>query len=709
MRPNLLVKIVFHTQKARIPPSNRNTGTKELLSILIFRHLLSPIVGSVLFPIGRPVRLVPLEFSCAGACLRCSLDNTFRVRQCRPAAYPVIITIVELKQTSAADPAGNMTSMVKQRKRPSPLLGALRAVLAYPGSHLKVVFAVQALTAFVALPLATLLFRWTLAWAGITTLTDANLFQLGTSPKGLLGGLLLLTFLSVWWLFEQTVLLFWFRHLRNGTVPTLKTSTEAIKRMLIKRFRPSVLLLVPYAFLLVPLGSLGVATFLSRGIRLPEFIAYELTKKPFMGAVLLAVSAVAVYVNLRLSLVAYYLVNQTSLPIPKTFSRSWKQTRPHQLQLLFAYVVTIGLGAAALRFSVDLVINAVESLESRNIGLAPVAAALGATSVQLITLITAGFVMAVLLEVFVDVAGAPEAVYPPKELPVVSKPVRWLERTAGVGLVLIFVTATTVYALDFFEEPWDGSTQIAAHRGYTAEAVENTLESLQAAKEAGADMVELDVQQTLDGELIVFHDATLGRLAGDPRAISDMTLEEVKKVTLSQGSDTGTIPTFQEFVEEASVLDIPLLVEIKGVGTQADFVADIGQTLQDSPIADRSAIQTFSRFSVEELKETFPDLRVGWLSAFQRGRFDTAGADFVSVEQGSYTRSALDDAHAHGAQVYLWTVTDSAKARQYIRDGVDGIITSDITASVASKEALLGEPGLALRLQDELNRVISWW
>src|SRR5690606_3585704 len=64
------------------------------------------------------------------------------------------------------------------------------------------------------------------------------------------------------------------------------------------------------------------------------------------------------------------------------------------------------------------------------------------------------------------------------------------------------------------EESADGATLVLAHRGFTAGGVENTIEALDAASEAGADLVEMDVQQTSDGGWVLMHDTDLKRLAG---------------------------------------------------------------------------------------------------------------------------------------------------------------------------------------------------
>ena len=111
--------------------------------------------------------------------------------------------------------------------------------------------------------------------------------------------------------------------------------------------------------------------------------------------------------------------------------------------------------------------------------------------------------------------------------------------------------------MDRWREVW------FAHRGLhdpERGIVENTLRAFRAAVEAGFGM-ELDVQLTKDGRLVVFHDDDLARLAGDPRKVGQCTLAELKALRLN-GVEDAVIPTFAELLETVAGRT-PLLVELK--------------------------------------------------------------------------------------------------------------------------------------------------
>ena len=84
---------------------------------------------------------------------------------------------------------------------------------------------------------------------------------------------------------------------------------------------------------------------------------------------------------------------------------------------------------------------------------------------------------------------------------------------------------------------------------------ENTLPAFIAAVREGADMVELDLRRTRDGEIVVLHDATLARLWGEGRKVADLDLAALRQI----GDGQTRIPTFGEVLDQ---IDVPLMVDL---------------------------------------------------------------------------------------------------------------------------------------------------
>ncbi|MDG2738478.1 glycerophosphodiester phosphodiesterase family protein, partial [Vibrio parahaemolyticus] len=143
--------------------------------------------------------------------------------------------------------------------------------------------------------------------------------------------------------------------------------------------------------------------------------------------------------------------------------------------------------------------------------------------------------------------------------------------TAGmvVAFIVTFITNT-------YKEPI-----IMAHRGYISKGVENTKEALQGAINAKADYAEIDVLQTKDGELAVIHDLKLKRLANANVHVSDLTMDELRQLTLSQDGFSGQISTLDEIIKLAKG-KIKLNIEVKLHGGEKDFVNKVLKTIKDN-------------------------------------------------------------------------------------------------------------------------------
>lgn len=87
-------------------------------------------------------------------------------------------------------------------------------------------------------------------------------------------------------------------------------------------------------------------------------------------------------------------------------------------------------------------------------------------------------------------------------------------------------------------------SKVWAHRGASAYAPENTLEAFRLGAEQGADGVELDVQLSKDGQLVVIHDETIDRVSDGHGYVRDYSLEELKKLCLTKPTRNMRTPAF---------------------------------------------------------------------------------------------------------------------------------------------------------------------
>jgi glycerophosphoryl diester phosphodiesterase len=268
--------------------------------------------------------------------------------------------------------------------------------------------------------------------------------------------------------------------------------------------------------------------------------------------------------------------------------------------------------------------------------------------------------------------------------PVTVQMGRHRERAAlliGAALVLVAGTLLFLVVRPSLER---NRVQILAHRGASAYAPENTLAAFRLAIEQGADWLELDVQQTGDGHLVVFHDLRVERTTNGRGALRDLTLEQVRQ--LDAGSWFGPrfagerVPTFEEVVALAREAGVRIFPEVKDPRFYPGIEERVAATLRAYEYEDRTIVQSFDAGSLERLRELNPRLRLAALYTRDNplredppGRAEVIGPPWELV---AGDRGLVREAHVAGRQVVVWTVEGASTARQMIQARVDGIITN---------------------------------
>lgn len=222
-------------------------------------------------------------------------------------------------------------------------------------------------------------------------------------------------------------------------------------------------------------------------------------------------------------------------------------------------------------------------------------------------------------------------------------------------------------------------TQITAHRGSSRSAPENTMAAMEAAIEELADSVELDVQLSADGVVVLGHDANLKRVAGINRAISSMTFEELRLLDVgswfSEEFAGEQIPTLEEVMEVCRGR-INLNIEIKSVGKTSQLPEKVVELVVKHGMEEQCVITSTSLNYLKQVKELEPVLRTGYIISAAYGNFYSSEAvDFISVRSSFVDERLVENVHAQGKGVFAWTVNSKSEMERLIMLGVDGIIT----------------------------------
>lgn len=222
-------------------------------------------------------------------------------------------------------------------------------------------------------------------------------------------------------------------------------------------------------------------------------------------------------------------------------------------------------------------------------------------------------------------------------------------------------------------------TRITAHRGSSVEYPENTIPAFEAAIDCGADWVELDVQQTADGVLIVMHDSNLYRTTGLNKDVWEVTYDEIRE--LDAGSHKGEefadvrISTLEEVLETLKGR-VFLNIELKPTGHETDFVKQVIDLINQYEMADECMLASMSYKILTEAKEYDSNIRTIYVMTSSYGYFaDLEDVDVFSVKHSYITEYIVESVHLQGKQICAWTVNSQKTMERMINMGVDNLIT----------------------------------
>jgi glycerophosphoryl diester phosphodiesterase len=234
-----------------------------------------------------------------------------------------------------------------------------------------------------------------------------------------------------------------------------------------------------------------------------------------------------------------------------------------------------------------------------------------------------------------------------------------------------------------------------AHRGASSEVAENTLAAVRRAIAHDADLVEVDVQRTRDGALVLLHDTTLVRTTDvrrvfpdrAPWRVGDFTYDEIRRLDAGSWRSAAFagehVPTLADAVEVVRHSGTGLLVELKAPALYPGIAADVCADLRESGYlatapAGRLVLQSFDVEVARELKDLEPTVLVGVLGSPSRAALPGIArwADQVNPSHLAVDASYVDLVHRLGMGCLVWTVNRGSAMRRALRIGVDGVITN---------------------------------
>jgi glycerophosphoryl diester phosphodiesterase len=224
------------------------------------------------------------------------------------------------------------------------------------------------------------------------------------------------------------------------------------------------------------------------------------------------------------------------------------------------------------------------------------------------------------------------------------------------------------------------NVQVIAHRGAAGRAPENTMASIRAAIEDHADWIEIDVQETADGEIVLLHDSDFMKLSGVNLKIWDSMLADVLEIDVggwfAPEFAGERVPKLGEVLQLARG-KCGVIIELKYYGHDVRLEERVIEIVEQADMADDVMIMSLEYKGISKVRALRPDWTVGLLAAQAAGNLTRLDVDFLAVSSALLSPQLILSANNAGQQLFVWTLNDSYNMNRAISLGVDGIITDE--------------------------------
>lgn len=524
--------------------------------------------------------------------------------------------------------------------------------------------------------IADRVFKIALFRANIIGITNENFWELLGSPTSLIFLIMSVLLIAIFILFQLTVII----KFANRPYENRKLGKNDFINPLRKIFSSQILLILVYIFLIMPNANIGLTTNITSNVHLPRFVVDAVLENPAGLIAYTSAIVLAFILNIRLFFTPVIFITRDELSFIESAKESWALTKKRSFKI-FQLVTVITLLTSAITIAgVFLLSIPMALVPDTKIQVAKITGALSVSMIFFFLAFTISYSSIFTLQATVvayhEILGEKpylrEKNFAPKKHHLL----------VNIVMVVVFIVFGVNVYLNTPSDALTSSTKVVSHRGKSVKAIENTLESLQIASTYKPDYVEMDIQMTQDGHLVVFHDNTLKRLSKQSDNIHLLTLEEIQKVTLVHNGYESRIPTFDEYVAEAKKLNQPLMVELKtSKYDQDDFIEKMIATLDKYEMRPVTAFQSLDKTAILKLKELYPDTYTGYILGLNIGGLERLDVDFYSIEDSSISSRTLNDIERYNKDLFVWTVNEEDRMDLYLTMEVTGIITDHVEAA----------------------------
>lgn len=578
-----------------------------------------------------------------------------------------------------------------------------REFLRHWGSYILLIVGTNIVLEMLVIPCVQFLVAFILKRGEIPYVSNTNILTILTKHPAVLIALLLLLALVLALVFLQfTFQLFAIKSIQTKEERTL---WELFKQSLyhMRNLRPETFFFFLFYFVLIlPFANAIFRTPLLNKVTIPVFILEYLSENGLFLLLLVVASIAVSYIGIRLLFVLPLMIFADESPkqaiaksLELTHHRYWHYAwRIFVLTVILTLVSYVGYGVS---YGAQLVFDLLPK------PFPAIGAMVNLSSIQLFSQLMLAWATVLYFSILVQ-KFYPLMISGERPLRLV-RPSFWTRIAAAV--LFIFLGGTTLISNVLYLAGLEDSIPLTiSHRGVdNGNGVQNTISAMAATIKEKPDYIEMDIQETKDGQFVVFHDKNFRKLTGRDKTTHELTLAEAQELQAVENGHVAPIASFDDYLAFANEHQQKLLIEIKTTSADSKEMIDrFIEKYQQTILTHHHRIHSLDYDVVTELKEKAPKLYVSYVLPYNLV-FPQTPANAYTMEETTLTSDFVRRAHLEDKDVYAWTVNDADSMDRMVSLNVNGIVTDDLKTLQEQIKTYEENPSYAKRIDMYINRL----
>ncbi|MET3684341.1 glycerophosphoryl diester phosphodiesterase [Alkalibacillus flavidus] len=223
------------------------------------------------------------------------------------------------------------------------------------------------------------------------------------------------------------------------------------------------------------------------------------------------------------------------------------------------------------------------------------------------------------------------------------------------------------------------NVDVAAHRADAEHAPENSMSAVESAIERGINVIEVDVQLTGDNVLVLHHDKTLLRTAGEPDRVSDLTYDELEHYDIGSSFSNEfageQVPRLDDVIDVTQEGGVQLLLDVKPDENEDALARELATLIEEKEVANHVKVQSFNYQFLQAMRQANENVEIGQIVFTAVGDLSRLDVDFYTVHQTMLSDELVQELNRNNMDIWVWSTNIDRTANQVLQYDVDGVIT----------------------------------